>query len=171
MQQHFPALLAAWPDFAETYYLTSMLHDIGTASAFLKTTKMSFDFKGAFIASSWLRDSNGAENLADAVAEAIIRHQDIGTTGEITALGGIIQVATLLDNAGQFGELVDRETIASVVEAYPRYKWSGCFASTVREEVGAKPWCHSTHIERFAEKVEGNELMEPFEGEALPEGK
>jgi cyanamide hydratase len=171
MQQHFPDLLEQWPDFAETYYLTCMLHDIGTAEAFLKTTKMSFDFKGAFIAAEWLRKGSAAEDLADAVAEAIIRHQDIGTTGEITVLGGIIQVATLFDNAGALEHLVHEDTIKSVVEMYPRYKWSGCFASTVREEIGAKPWCHSTHIENFAEKVEGNMLMEPFEGEAMPAGK
>lgn len=171
MQQHFPQLLQSWPDFAETYYLACMLHDIGTAEAFLKTTKMSFDFKGAFIAEDWLLKENADRDLADAVAEAIIRHQDVGTTGEITALGGIIQVATLLDNAGACGELVAKETIESVVEKFPRYKWTGCFASTVREEIGAKPWCHSTHIENFAEKVEGNKLMEPYEGEALPVGK
>jgi cyanamide hydratase len=62
-----------------------------------------------------------------------------------------------------FPDLVHKDTIVSVTEAYPRMKWSGCFASTIREEVEAKPWCHSTHIEGFAEKVEGNGLMAPFE--------
>ena len=166
-RQHFPGLLAQWPDFAETFYLTSMLHDIGTGAAFWKTTKMSFDFKGAFVAEKWLLEGGAPQDQADAVAETIIRHQDIGTTGEITALGGLIQIATLLDNAGACGQLVARETIESVVAAYPRNKWTGCFAQTVREEIVAKPWCHSTHIENFAEKVEANKLMEPFEGEAL----
>ncbi|KAF9367687.1 hypothetical protein CPB97_005417 [Podila verticillata] len=167
MAQHFPQLLASWPDFAETFYLTCMLHDIGTAEAFQHTTKMSFDFKGAFLASSWLSDASAPQDLVDAVAETIIRHQDVGTTGSITLLGGITIVATLLDNAGQCGDLVAKETIESVVMAYPRNKWSGCFASTVRSEIKGKPWAHSTHIEHFAEKVEGNTLMEPYEGDAL----
>ncbi|KAF9282496.1 hypothetical protein BGZ74_002134 [Mortierella antarctica] len=168
MAQHFPKQLASWPDFAETFYLTCMLHDIGTAKTFHHTTKMSFDFKGAFIASSWLSEASAPQDLIDSVAETIIRHQDIGTTGSITILGGITIVATLLDNAGQCGDLVAKETIESVVKAYPRNKWSGCFASTVRSEIEGKPWAHSTHIEQFAEKVEGNTLMEPYEGEPLP---
>ena len=68
-----------------------------------------------------------------------------------------------IDNTGGCKDLVHPDTIKSVTEAYPRLKWTSCFASTVREEIGAKPWCHSTHIEHFAEKVEGNKLMEPYE--------
>ncbi|KAF9294128.1 hypothetical protein BGZ88_004404 [Linnemannia elongata] len=168
MAQHFPEQLASWPDFAETFYLTCMLHDIGTAEAFQHTTKMSFDFKGAFVASSWLSESSATQDLVDAVAETIIRHQDVGTTGSITFLGAITIVATLLDNVGQCEDLVAKETIESVIKAYPRNKWSGCFASTVRSEIEGKPWAHSTHIEQFAKKVEGNMLMEPYEGEVLP---
>ncbi|KAF9908813.1 hypothetical protein EC991_009516 [Linnemannia zychae] len=168
MAQHFPEQLASWPDFAETYYLTCMLHDIGTAEAFHHTTKMSFDFKGAFVASSWLSEANAPQDLVDAVAETIIRHQDIGTTGSITFLGGIVIIATLLDNVGKCADLVAKETIESVTKAYPRNKWSGCFADTVRSELKAKPWAHSSHIDGFISHVEGNTLMEPYEGEALP---
>ena len=71
-----------------------------------------------------------------------------------------------LDNAGECKDLVHTDTIKSVTEAYPRLKWTSCFAATVREEIGAKPWCHSTHIEHFAEKIEANKLMEPYENGA-----
>lgn len=59
--------------------------------------------------------------------------------------------------------LISKSSIESVVAAYPRHKWSSCFAETIREEVGLKPWCHTTAIEGFDEKVEGNELMAPYE--------
>lgn len=59
--------------------------------------------------------------------------------------------------------LIHKDTISSVVSAFPRHKWSSCFAATIREEIGLKPWCHTTAIEGFAEGVEGNKLMEPYE--------
>jgi len=68
-----------------------------------------------------------------------------------------------IDNAGLNPQLVHRETIEAVTGQWPRNKWTSCFAATIREEVGAKPWCHSTHIEGFAELVEGNKVMEEWD--------
>jgi cyanamide hydratase len=50
-----------------------------------------------------------------------------------------------------------------VVKEYPRGAWSNCFADTVREELGLKPWAHSSAIQDFAEVVEGNVLMAPWD--------
>jgi cyanamide hydratase len=99
MQQHFPELLASWPDFTETFYVVCMLHDIGTAPTLLTSTKMSFEFLGGIYAWDRLKELKAEKDLVEGVTEAIIRHQDLGTTGEISALGAIVQVATL------FGEL------------------------------------------------------------------
>lgn len=60
-------------------------------------------------------------------------------------------------------ELIHKDTIESVVAGFPRKKWSSCFATTIREEVGLKPWSHTTAIDGFAEGVEGNKLMEPYD--------
>jgi cyanamide hydratase len=179
--QHFPELLT--PTFLETYYLSCLLHDIGTSSENLNGTKMSFDFYGAIVALEVLKEFGAEKEQAEAVAEAIIRHQDLGVTGTITSIGGIIQLATILgeqprvreaiferranliepDNVGLHPELVHKETIISVTDKYPRNKWTSCFAATVREELALKPWAHSTHIDHFIENVEGNTLMEPYD--------
>lgn len=60
-------------------------------------------------------------------------------------------------------DLIHKDTVARVCAFAPRKGWSGCFASTIKEETGFKPWCHSTHIDGFADKVAGNELMAEFE--------
>ena len=78
-----------------------MLHDIGTTDANIASTKMSFEFKGAVIAMDLLRSLGAEEDLIEQVGEVIIRHQDVGTTGTQTAVGGLIHVTTLL------GELSD----------------------------------------------------------------
>ena len=40
-----------------------------------------------------------------------------------------------LDNTGKNHALISRHTIDSVVAAYPRSHWSGCFAHTIEEEM------------------------------------
>lgn len=100
---------------------------------------------------------------AEAVCETIIRHQDLGDTGNITTLTAVTHFATVFDNAGLFPELVHKKTIESVVAAYPRNKWTGCFANVVRKECETKPWANTTRIEGFAEMVESNKVMEPYD--------
>lgn len=65
----------------ETYYLACLFHDIGTASKFLTTTKLSFEFKGAILARDLILQLGGAEDQADSVCDAIIRHQDLFVKG------------------------------------------------------------------------------------------
>ena len=67
------------------------------------------------------------------------------------------------DNAGSNPTLISRSTIESVVAAYPRGHWSGCFANTIGEELKLKPWAHSSAIPNFAETVAENKLMEPWD--------
>jgi cyanamide hydratase len=69
----------------------------------------------------------------------------------------------IADNVGLNPHLIHKETIESVTQAFPRMQWSGCFASTLKEELELKPWAHTTVIEGFAERVLGNDLMAPYE--------
>jgi len=154
------------PHFApslETYYLTTLLHDIGTTPTNLRATRLSFEFHGGILALDLLQSFGAPKAQAESVAEAIIRHQDLGDSGMITTVGGLVQLATVFDNVGINPQLIATETIESVTALFPRNKWSGCFAATLREEVGLKPWSHTTAIEGFEEAVLGNTLMEPFE--------
>jgi cyanamide hydratase len=127
---------------------------------------MSFEFYGGLLALDLLHKSYHAPiEQAEAVTEAIIRHQDIGESGKITTLGQLIQLATIFDNMGGHADLVHKETIEDVVTHFPRKKWSSCFAATIRKENGLKPWAHTTALgeEDFPQGVEGNKLMEPYD--------
>lgn len=171
-----------------TLALVSLLHDIGTAPSFLSTTQLSFEFAGALVARDLLLHASppsphqntpssppspspthsiplSTQSQTEAIIETIIRHQDIGTTGTITFLGQLIQLATLYDNIGGNPGLVHADTKVDVNRAFPRAGWSGCFAATVREEMRLKPWAHSTHLgeEEFPAGVEGNALMREFD--------
>jgi len=157
---HFP------PSIYETYLLTSLLHDIGTTDKNLHATLLSFEFYGGFLSLNLLKDEFGApKEQAESVCEAVIRHQDLGTTGKISMLGGLIQLATIFDNMGEHPELVHKSTIEDVVSHFPRKGWSSCFSATIRRENGLKPWAHTTHLgeEVFPNGVKGNKLMEPYD--------
>lgn len=80
----------------ETYLLTCLLHDIGTTDKNLPATLMSFEFYGGYLALDLLKKQLRAPvGQAESVAEAIIRHQDLGASGKISSLGLLIQLATV----------------------------------------------------------------------------
>lgn len=152
-----------------TWALTCLLHDLGTAEENLTATRMSFDIYGGIKALHILQEFGATKDQAEAAAEAIIRHQDLGVEGNLTFIGQLIQLATIYDNVGNhprvedFGRLIHDVTRARINEAYPREKWCTVFGGIIREEVRIKPWCHSTHLGKFDEEIEGNTLMKQWE--------
>ncbi|KAL8646734.1 MAG: hypothetical protein Q9210_005960 [Variospora velana] len=160
--QQFPE----WRFTDETYLLTCLLHDIGTADRYISATQMSFEFYGGILALDLLsKELNAPVEQAESIAEAIMRHQDIGETGKITTIGLLIQLATIFDNMGGHKDLVHELTIQDVTRHYPRKKWSSCFAATIRKENELKPWAHTTALgeEDFPHGVLNNKLMEPYD--------
>lgn len=90
----------ALPVSDETYLLACLLHDIGTTDKNLSATLLSFEFYGGYLTLNLLKDHLHAPvSQAESVAEAIIRHQDLGESGKISSLGLLIQLATIF---GQF---------------------------------------------------------------------
>jgi len=162
----FPAWLSATPSsFEETYFLTCLLHDIGTTDTNMADTLLSFEFYGGMIALELLLKEGSPRPQAESVSEAVIRHQDLGTVGTITTIGALVQLATIFDNMGGNSELVHKGTIEDVVKNYPRLKWSSCFSKTIRKENTLKPWAHTTAlgVEDFPNGVANNKLMETYE--------
>ncbi|CAG9947259.1 unnamed protein product [Clonostachys rosea f. rosea IK726] len=152
-----------------TWALTCLLHDIGTAEENLTATRMSFDLYGGIKALQVLKDLGATADQAEAVSEAIIRHQDMGVHGTIAFIGQLIQLATTYDNTGihphvkDFGELIHDVTRKEINEAFPRSKWCSFFSKTIEKEENYKPWCHSTHLVDFAKEISANTLMKEWE--------
>jgi cyanamide hydratase len=153
------------PTFNETYFLSCLLHDIGTTDTNIHATLMSFEFYGGMLALDLLKKEGADIAQAENVAEAVMRHQDLGEEGTNTRITALIQLATIFDNMGGHPELVHKATIEDVVKHFPRMKWSACFAATIRRENGLKPWAHTKVLgERaFPEGVEGNKVMVPYD--------
>ncbi|KEQ88350.1 cyanamide hydratase [Aureobasidium pullulans EXF-150] len=149
-----------------TWALTCLLHDIGTAEDYFTSTRMSFDIHGDIKAMEILRDLGSTKNQAEAVAEAIIHHEDMGVDGTTIFMGQLIQLATLYDNVGKyesvdsFGDITHETTRDNINKTYPSIRRCPWFAEIVRKEEGDKPWCHTTHIPNFDKEMEANTLHE-----------
>lgn len=97
-------LFPSWGFTDEAYFLTCMLHDIGSTEENTAKTRLSFEFFGATLALEVLQEisesgtseATASRDLAESVAEAIIRHQDFRDKGQITAIGQLLQLATVL---------------------------------------------------------------------------
>ncbi|KAK4161081.1 cyanamide hydratase [Cladorrhinum sp. PSN259] len=164
LRQQFPSYASSLSP--STLALTCLLHDIGTAPHNMHATRLSFEFQGGIIALNLLQNTLSApQPQAEAVCEAIIRHQDLGTVGRITFLGQLIQLATVYDNMSTRPYLVSEETKVDVLKRFPREGWSKCFEKTIREENGLKPWAHTTHLgeEMFPNGVGQNVFMSGFD--------
>lgn len=96
-----------WDFSDETYYLACMLHDIGTTAEHMDT-QLSFEFFGGVLALDLLQARNedgvpsAPRDQAESVAEAIIRHQDLVSVGTITAVGQLLQLATIFGMFDRF---------------------------------------------------------------------
>lgn len=146
----------------DTLALASLLHDIGATPANMHSTRMSFDLYGGILALNMINELGGDKDQAEAVSETVIRHQDLGTEGNITLLGQVIQLATLYDNIGAHPGIIHEKTRESVNDKFSRQGWLGCFAETVEEEMRIKPWCHSTHVKDFAKTIRGCEYWKQY---------
>ncbi|EMG50965.1 DDI3 Cyanamide hydratase DDI3 [Candida maltosa Xu316] len=150
-----------WTLNNEVVFVTSLLHDIGTTKENMHNTKLSFETWGGILSRDLiLEQTNGNRDYADAVCEAIVRHQDLGESGYITTLGLILQISTILDNAGLNTELIHGDTLDAVNKAYSREGWLGCFANAIDYENEVKPWGHTSAlgVEEFRNKVLANKF-------------
>lgn len=136
-----------WELEPEVVFVTSLLHDIATTEKNMLATQMSFEFYGGIISRELiLKHTNGNKPYADAVAEAIIRHQDLGDSGFITSLGLILQIATILDNVGLNTHLIHIDTLDAINKKYSREGWLSCFALAIDKENKEKPWGHTSAL-------------------------
>jgi cyanamide hydratase len=157
----------------ETWFLTAMLHDIGTTDAHIASTKLSYEFWAGVHALDLLQNPSvsGGEGKApveqaESVAEAIFRHQDVQDKGQVSLVTQLIQLGTLLDNVGAEvpSRWVTRETIEGVNTMWPRAGWSGCFRRTVEKEKQLKPFAMVSRIEGFEGLIMANIVTAVGEG-------
>jgi cyanamide hydratase len=96
LQNHgIVAVKEVTPGLVESFFLSCMLHDIGTAPDHIKSTRLSFELWGAIHVLQLLPTFGATKDQSELVAEVINRHQDLGETGQAPAVLGLIYFATI----------------------------------------------------------------------------
>lgn len=60
---------------------------------------MSFEFYGGMLALDVLAKEGAPKAQAESVAEAVMRHQDLGDVGTLTAVAALVQLATIFGSS------------------------------------------------------------------------
>jgi cyanamide hydratase len=134
-----------WKVDLDTYFLTSLFHDIGVAPKYQLSTSLSFEFWGGIHAREKLLEFGASTFQADEVAEAIIRHTNF-VPGQIRKNGQLIQMGTTLDVIGRNPELYNATTIDHIVQKYPRLGFNCHFADLMEKECKHKPGSHTSTL-------------------------
>jgi cyanamide hydratase len=92
---HAPQNIQPESGMVETFFLSCMLHDIGTVPETLKSTRMSFELWGAIHILELLPTFGASKDQAELVAEVINRHQDLGETGMAPVVLALIYFGTI----------------------------------------------------------------------------
>lgn len=90
-ESYFPQFgLTSGSKLDETWFITAMLHDIGTTPNHIHSTKLSYEFwAGLHTRDLLLNDQEGVVapvEQMESIVEAIIRHQDVQEKGSISTL-------------------------------------------------------------------------------------
>lgn len=148
----------------ETFYLTSMFHDIAASPKNLRATKLSFEFYGGILARDWFLDQDLNQDQADSIVEAIIRHT-MSSGKTIHACGQLLQLATAIDVLGNNGNLVHPNTVDNIVRAFPRLQLNVHFSDAMKNEVTFKPGCiTASRGELYFSEIKNNKLMQKYDG-------
>lgn len=121
----------------ELLFVAAMLHDLGLTE-FLAGDGP-FEQRGAAAADSWLRSQGWPEDRAAIVATAIRMHLDVGRAGKERPEVALLHFGTAADVTGMRLEDIHPETIAEVIDAYPRQGFKRFFAGKIRSEARSQP--------------------------------
>ena len=163
MQQH-PSL-SSWAVEDESYFLTSLLHDIGLAPSLHLTTRLSFEYSGALTARDFILAQGGSAAVADETAEAIVRHTNF-VQGKLSSTAQLIQLSTTLDVIGLNSALISPVSYAEIAGKWPRLSFNEHFARLMETEMSMKPWSHTTAVEEengFCHKIRHNPFTESYD--------
>jgi hypothetical protein len=131
----------------EVFYVASMLHDLALTDEFRGYAPMPcFAARGGILATDWTGERGWAADKCATVADAISLHLNARVPPEHGPEAQLLQAGAGLDVAGLRHWELTAETIAAVVERYPRHNMKR--ASNPLFEAEAHPGTRAHLLER-----------------------
>ncbi len=121
----------------ELLFVAAMLHDLGLTE--FVGGEGPFEQRGAAAADSWLVAQGWPADRAAVVGKAIRMHLDVGRAGRERPEIALLHFGTAADVTGMRLEDIHPETVAEVIDTYPRQGFKQFFADKVRSEARSQP--------------------------------
>lgn len=121
----------------ELLFVAAMLHDLGLTE--FVGGEGPFEQRGAAAADSWLVAQGWPADRAAVVGKAIRMHLDVGSAGRERPEIALLHFGTAADVTGMRLEDIHPETVAEVIDTYPRQGFKQFFADKVRSEARSQP--------------------------------
>lgn len=136
----FAALLGArdgleWD--AEILYVAAMLHDLGLTQR--ASGDVGFELMGATAAHEFVLQRGWAPERAALVHRAIALHLEVGRAVRERPEVALLHLGAAADVTGMRLEDISPDTVAELVERFPRLGFKAYFAERMREEARRRP--------------------------------
>jgi hypothetical protein len=107
----------------ELLYVGSLLHDLALTDRYREYSPIPcFAARGAIAATEWAGERGWPEDRCASLGDAISLHLNVRVPAEHGPEAQLLQAGAALDVAGMRHWDLDHETIASVVDRYPRHR-------------------------------------------------
>ncbi len=137
----FGAILAARNKLTlnrETFFVAAMLHDLGLCDKHAQDTG-SFEWVGAKLAHSICLEAEQSEITAATVHNAIALHTSLGLAHKYQPEIALLHFGTGMDLFGMRLDEIPTDTLATVLEAYPRGEFKTEFSPCLEHQAKIKP--------------------------------
>ncbi|GAB2579711.1 HD domain-containing protein [Microlunatus antarcticus] len=122
----------------ELLYVSAVLHDLGLVPAY-DNVSLSYEEAGGHVAVALTAGAGWPAERRRRALEVIVRHNWPSVDPGLDVEGHLLEVATSLDISGARPDLLPREFLLEVLEAYPRLTLADEFTAGVTEQARRKP--------------------------------
>lgn len=122
----------------ELLYVSAVLHDIGTVTAFDNHT-LSYEDAGGHVAIALTAGAGWPRERRLRALEVIVRHNWTSVDPTMDAEGHLLEIATGLDISGARVDVLPEDFVREVLAAHPRGTLAAEFAACVSDQAARKP--------------------------------
>lgn len=122
----------------ELLYVSAVLHDIGTVTAYDNHT-ISYEDAGGHVAVALTAGAGWPAERRTRAREVIVRHNWPSVDPDLDAEGHLLEVATALDISGARPDALPEPFLRQVLAAHPRGGLATEFAACVVDQAARKP--------------------------------
>ena len=140
----FAEALELEPD-RELLAVAALLHDIGLAEEF-DAVRVPYEVAGGHVAAVFGAGAGWSPERQQRLIDVIERHNWPEVNPAFDVEGHLLEIATGLDISGARPDVLPREYLAEVLDAFPRGTLADDFGERVAEQADRKPTSHAARL-------------------------